>query len=76
MSRRASVFAKEAKENPEIKKKPKGVRFPDELVFLDNIKEDELPAMESMLRRASVCIDINAIHKGSGEAKAAFFSLF
>ena len=66
MSRRASLFAKEAKENPGLKKpKPKGVRFPDELVFLDDIKEDDLPAVEHMLRRASVTIDLNAIsHSG------------
>lgn len=62
MSRRASLIAKEAKDNPKIKASKPRVRFPDELVFLDTIKEDELPAMESMLRRASVKIDINAIH--------------
>ena len=68
MSRRASLFAKEAKENADlpIKPKKKGVRFPDELVFLDNIKEDELPAMETMLRRASVRIDLNAVHQHTG----------
>lgn len=56
MSRRASLFAKE---NPG-KKRPK-VRFPDELVFLDNVKENDAQAVNNMLRRASVQIDINAI---------------
>ncbi len=56
MSRRASLFAKE---NPG-KTRPK-VKFPDELVFLDNIKENDMVGMNSMLRRASVQIDINAM---------------
>lgn len=56
MSRRASLYAKE---NPG-KRRPQ-VRFPDELVFLDNVKENDMPAMHSMLRRASVQIDINGI---------------
>ncbi|WAR20561.1 PPR27-like protein [Mya arenaria] len=58
MSRRASLFAKQ---NPE-EKKPKGVRFPDELVFLDNIKENDVHALGSMLRRASLQVDISAIN--------------
>lgn len=56
MSRRASLCQKE---NPEVRN-PK-VRFPDELVFLDNVKENDLGAMDAMLRRASIQIDINAI---------------
>ncbi|KAL4237944.1 hypothetical protein ACF0H5_002654 [Mactra antiquata] len=58
MSRRASLFAKQ---NPEGKK-PKGVRFPDELVFLDNIKENDINALGSMLRRASLQVDISGIN--------------
>ena len=56
MSRRASLFAKD---NPG-KERPK-VRFPDELVFLDNVKENDAQAVHTMLRRASIQIDINAI---------------
>ena len=61
MSRRASLLAKEQRNN-----RPK-VRFPDELVFLDNIKEGDVPAMQSMLRRVSISIDLNAIAKNSGK---------
>ncbi|XP_074662229.1 protein phosphatase 1 regulatory subunit 27-like [Tubulanus polymorphus] len=57
MSRRASVFAKE---NPGVK--PKGVRFPDELVFLDSIKVNDISHMHDMLRRASIQLDISAIN--------------
>ena len=57
MSRRASLFAKQ---NPD-KPRPK-VRFSDELVFLDNIKENDIPALGSMLRRASLQIDISGIN--------------
>ena len=57
MSRRASLFAKE---NPQVKKK--GVRFPDELVFLDNIKENDTHALGLMLRRASLTVDISGIN--------------
>ena len=58
MSRRASLYAKK---NPE-EKKPKGVRFPDELVFLDNIKENDIGALDHMLRRASLQVDISGIN--------------
>ena len=58
MSRRASLYAKQ---NPD-KVRPK-VRFPDELVFLDHVLENDMPALDAMLRRASLQIDINAIHK-------------
>lgn len=61
MSRRASLFTKE---NPE-KTKPR-VRFPDELVFLDSIKENDVKVMHNMLRRVSVQIDINAIGESGG----------
>ncbi len=64
MSRRASVYAKE---NPG-KPRPKGVRFPDELVFLDSIKENDIQQANYMLRRASVSIDINGI-ADSGKSK-------
>ncbi|XP_041354658.1 protein phosphatase 1 regulatory subunit 27-like [Gigantopelta aegis] len=55
MSRRASLLAKQNKCKPKV-------RFPDELVFLDNIKENDLPAVSSMLRRASVQVDINGLN--------------
>lgn len=42
------------------KRKPR-VRFPDELVFLDNIKGNDIQACHSMLRRASVQLDINGL---------------
>ena len=58
MSRRASLFAKE---NPG-EKKPKGVRFPDELVFLDSIKENDIGVLDRMLRRASLQVDISGIN--------------
>lgn len=57
MSRRASLYAKQ---NP-TKPRPK-VRFSDELVFLDNIKENDIPALGSMLRRASLQVDISGIN--------------
>nr|ACO14852.1 Dysferlin-interacting protein 1 [Caligus clemensi] len=55
MSRRASVFAKK---NPG---KPR-VRFPDEVIFENEIKEQDGEAVMSMLRRASIDIDINRIN--------------
>ncbi|XP_052273192.1 protein phosphatase 1 regulatory subunit 27-like [Dreissena polymorpha] len=58
MSRRASLYAKQ---NPEAKK-AKGVRFSDELVFLDNIKENDVKALGLMLRRASLQVDISGIN--------------
>lgn len=58
MSRRASLFSKQDPEG----KKPKGVRFSDELVFLDNIKENDMVALGHMLRRASLQVDINGIN--------------
>lgn len=57
MSRRASLFKKEHPEST----RPK-VRFSDELVFLDNIKENDMPALNNMLRRASLQVDISGIN--------------
>ena len=62
MSRRASLLAKQNKCKPKV-------RFPDELVFLDNIKENDLPAVSSMLRRASVQVDINALNDAGRSIK-------
>ena len=56
MSRRASLLLKERSGQ-----KARGVRFPDDLVFLENIKENDVKAVSQMLRRASVKININAI---------------
>lgn len=42
------------------RRKP-AVRFPDELVFLDNMKENNIKACSSMLRRASIQMDLNGI---------------
>ncbi|KAL8612885.1 hypothetical protein ACOMHN_038140 [Nucella lapillus] len=56
MSRRLSMQAKQER------KKPK-VRFPDELVFLDSIKENDLKACNAMLRKASLSLDINALNE-------------
>ncbi|CAD5118624.1 DgyrCDS7309 [Dimorphilus gyrociliatus] len=63
MSRRASLLLKEEQEQPEgsSKNKTARVRFPDELVFLDNIKENDVQAMDRMLRRASLKMDINSM---------------
>ena len=65
MSRRASLFAKQ---NPG---KPR-VRFPDELVFNDNVKEQDIPAVEAMLRRSSLQMDINSINS-AGNVKILCF---
>lgn len=70
MSRRASLYAKQ---NP-TKPRPK-VRFSDELVFLDNIKENDIPALGSMLRRASLQVDISGINDaGQYKKKPARYS--
>ena len=55
MSRRQSIFKKQ---NPG---KPR-VRFPDELVFQDSVKENDIRQMDTMLRRASLQMDLNAIN--------------
>jgi len=54
MSRRASLIAKQERRKP-------AVRFPDELVFLDNMKGGDVKACRGMLRRASVQMDINGL---------------
>ena len=55
MSRRASVFARL---NPGKRR----VRFPDEVMFEESIKDSDGDAIMSMLRRASVDIDIDRIN--------------
>ena len=55
MSRRASVFARN---NPGKRR----VRFPDEVIFENEIKEQDGNAVIGMLRRASIDIDINRIN--------------
>jgi len=55
MSRRASVFARQ---NPGKRR----VRFPDEVVFEESIKESDGHAIMTMLRRVSVDIDVDRIN--------------
>ena len=55
MSRRASVFARL---NPGKRR----VRFPDEVMFEESIKESDGDAIMTMLRRASVDIDVDRIN--------------
>ena len=55
MSRRASFFART---HPGQRR----VRFPDEIVFHESIKESDGDAVIRMLRRVSVDIDINRIN--------------
>ena len=55
MSRRASFFARH---HPGEKR----VRFPDELVFHDCVKESEEEMVVMMLRRVSLEIDVNRIN--------------
>lgn len=57
MSRRLSLEYKRSET-----RKPK-VKFADELVFLDSIKENDVDTVRQMLRRASVNIDINKINE-------------
>ncbi|XP_037072516.1 protein phosphatase 1 regulatory subunit 27-like [Pollicipes pollicipes] len=52
MSRRASLFARQ---NPGRRR----VRFPDEVVFDDSVRENDTEAVMAMLRRTSVDIEIN-----------------
>ena len=61
MSRRASLFRKE---NPG---KPR-VRFPDELVFQDSVKENDISNMDRMLRRASLQMDLDAVNSAGSVA--------
>jgi hypothetical protein len=62
MSRRASVFARQ---NPGKRR----VRFPDEIVFQEQIKEKDGEAVMAMLRRASIDIDINRINSAGHTAR-------
>lgn len=55
MSRRASFFAKR---HPGKRR----VRFPDEIVFEESIKESDGEAVLDMLRRSSLDIDVNRIN--------------
>ena len=55
MSRRASVFARN---NPGKRR----VRFPDEVIFENEVKEQDGAAVMMMLRRASIDIDLNRIN--------------
>ena len=55
MSRRASVFVRN---NPGKRR----VRFPDEVIFEDEIREADGEAVMGMLRRASIDININRIN--------------
>ena len=55
MSRRASLFARQ---NPGRRR----VRFPEEVVFDESVKENDADAVVTMLRRASVDIDVNRIN--------------
>jgi hypothetical protein len=55
MSRRASVFARQ---NPGKRR----VRFPDEVMFEESIKESDGHAIMTMLRRVSVDIDVDRIN--------------
>ena len=61
MSRRLSVQLK-CNKNAVKAPKPK-VKFPDELVFLDSVKENDVENVKSMLRRASANIDINKMNE-------------
>ena len=55
MSKRASFFART---HPGIRR----VRYPDEIVFEESMKEADGEVIISMLRRASLNIDINRIN--------------
>ena len=55
MSRRASFFARK---HPGERR----VRFPDEIIFHDCVKESEAEMVEMMLRRVSLEIDVNRIN--------------
>lgn len=68
MSRRQSLFKKK---NPG---KPR-VRFPDELVFQDSVKENDVEQMDQMLRRASLKVDINSINSAGIQKRVQFAGL-
>ncbi|CAF0751494.1 unnamed protein product [Brachionus calyciflorus] len=56
MSRRLSLQLKNSS-----KQKPK-VKFTDELIFLESIKDNDIDCVRNMLRRASANIDLNKIN--------------
>lgn len=60
MSRRLSVQLK-CNKNATKAPKPK-VKFPDDLIFLDCVKENDVENVKAMLRRASANIDINKMN--------------
>ena len=66
MSRRASVFARN---NPGKRR----VRFPDEVIFEHEVKEQDGHAVMNMLRRASIDIDINRINSAGKNLKGLIF---
>ena len=68
MSRRASVFARN---NPGKRR----VRFPDEVIFENEIKEQDGTAIMSMLRRASIDVDINRINTAGKKIQKLFHLL-
>ena len=57
-----------ARQNPGKRR----VRFPDEVVFEDEIKEQDGMAVMDMLRRASIDIDINRINS-AGQAYCSYW---
>lgn len=59
MSRRLSVQYKSQQKDK--KTKPK-VTFPDELIFLDSVKDNDVDEVRMLLRRASANIDINKMN--------------
>lgn len=38
------------------------VRFPDQIVFLESIKDSDIENVKSLLRRRSACIDMSSIN--------------
>jgi len=55
MSRRASVYKRQNPGKPRVK-------FSDELVLQDCVKENDIEEMHHMLRRASLQVDLSAIN--------------
>ena len=58
MSRRLSIQYK----NSAVKSQKPKVKFPDELVFLESIKDNDIENVRTMLRRASLNMDINKVN--------------
>ncbi len=60
MSRRLSIqYKNQQKEQKQSKPK---VKFPDELVFLDSVKDNDVEEVRMLLRRASANIDVNKMN--------------